>query len=51
MPVVKIEMWEGRSVDEKKQLVQGITSEFVKIGVPAEALHIIINRYWPITLI
>ena len=43
MPVVTVEMWEGRTVEQKKQLVEGITSAFVKIGVPPEALHIIIK--------
>ena len=43
MPVVIVEMWEGRAVEQKKQLVEGITSAFVQIGVPAEALHIIIK--------
>ena len=43
MPVVTVEMWEGRSIDQKKQLVEGITSSFTKIGTPAEAVHIIIK--------
>ncbi len=43
MPVVIVEMWEGRTVEQKGQLVEGITSSFVKIGVPAEAVHIIIK--------
>jgi len=43
MPVVIIEMWEGRTVEQKKQLVEGITSTFTKISVPPEALHIIIK--------
>ena len=43
MPVVTVEMWEGRTVEQKKQLVEGITSAFVKIGVPPEAVHIIIK--------
>ncbi len=43
MPVVIIEMWEGRTVEQKKQLVAGITSAFVKIGTPSEAVHIIIK--------
>lgn len=43
MPVVIIEMWEGRTVEQKKQLVEGITSTFAKIGTPAEALHIIMK--------
>ena len=43
MPVVIVEMWEGRSVEQKKQLVEGITSSFTKIGVPQEAVDIIIK--------
>ena len=43
MPVVIVEMWEGRTVEQKKQLAEGITSSFVKIGTPAEAVHIIIK--------
>jgi len=31
MPVVTIEMWEGRTIEEKKQLMQGITSTFVEL--------------------
>ena len=43
MPVVTVEMWEGRTVEQKKQLVEGITDTFTRIGVPKEALHIIIQ--------
>ena len=43
MPVVIVEMWEGRTIEQKKQLVEGITSSFVKIGTPQEAVHIILK--------
>lgn len=43
MPVVIVEMWEGRTVEQKKQLVEGITSVMVKMGVPSEATTIIIK--------
>ena len=43
MPVVIVEMWEGRTIEQKKQLVEGITDSFVKIGAPAEAVHVIIK--------
>ena len=43
MPIVIIEMLEGRTVEQKKKLVVGITSAFVNIGTPAEALHIIMK--------
>ncbi len=43
MPLVVIEMLEGRTVEQKKQLAEGITYSFTKIGVPPEAVHIIIK--------
>ena len=43
MPVVTVEMWEGRTIEQKKMLVEDITAAFVKIGTPAEATQIIIN--------
>lgn len=33
MPVVIVEMWEGRDIEQKKQLVEGITSAMTKIGI------------------
>ena len=36
-------MWDGRTIDQKKILVEGITATFEKIGVPAEVVHVIIN--------
>ncbi len=44
MPVVIVEMWEGRSVDEKRQLAKDLTDAFVKLGVPAEAVNVIIRE-------
>jgi 4-oxalocrotonate tautomerase len=43
MPVVIVEMWEGRTVDQKRQLVKELTNSFVKIGVPAKAVQIILK--------
>jgi 4-oxalocrotonate tautomerase len=44
MPLVTVNMWEGRSVEQKKELVQGITSVMTdKLGIPAEAVTIIIK--------
>jgi len=43
MPVVTVDMWEGRTIEQKRQLVEGITSSLVKIGVPQQAVHIIIK--------
>jgi len=43
MPVVTVEMWEGRTIDQKRQLAEGITSSFEKIGTPKEVVQIIIK--------
>ena len=43
MPVVTVEMWEGRTIEQKKQLVEGITSSFVQIGVPTDAVQVILK--------
>ncbi len=45
MPVVTVDMWEGRSHEQKKQLAKDITEAFVKIGMPASAVHIILNDH------
>jgi 4-oxalocrotonate tautomerase len=43
MPVVIVEMYEGRTIDQKRMLVEGITAAFAKIGVPPDALQIIMK--------
>jgi 4-oxalocrotonate tautomerase len=43
MPVVIVEMWEGRTVEQKKQLVEGITSVMVTIGIPRESIQVILK--------
>ena len=43
MPVVTVEWWEGRTIKQKKQLAEGITSVMVDMGIPAEVVHIIIK--------
>ncbi len=43
MPIVIVEMWEGRTIDQKRTIVEGITTTFEQIGVPPQALQIVIN--------
>lgn len=43
MPVVRVEMWEGRSEEIKEKLIKGITKAFTEIGVSPEWVTIIIN--------
>lgn len=43
VPVVVVEMWEGRTEEQKEKLIKGITRAFEEIGVKAEWLSIIIH--------
>jgi 4-oxalocrotonate tautomerase len=43
MPVVIVEMWEGRTIEQKKTLVAGITEAFKQIGTPPDKVHIILK--------
>jgi 4-oxalocrotonate tautomerase len=44
MPVVTVDMWEGRTIEQKKQLVEGITSVMTeKLNIAPEHITIIIK--------
>lgn len=43
MPVVIVEWYAGRTVEQKKQVIHGITAVMSQIGVPAEATQVIIH--------
>ena len=43
MPVVRVEMWEGRTVKQKEKLIKNITKAFEEMGVKLEHLTIIIH--------
>lgn len=43
MPVVIVEMWEGRTEEQKERLIEGIARTFGDIGVKPEWLNIIIH--------
>jgi 4-oxalocrotonate tautomerase len=44
MPFIIVEMWDGRTVDQKKvSWWKGLLRRLCKIGVPAEAVHIAIH--------
>ena len=46
MPVVTIDLWEGRTVEQKRKLVKGVTDAVVKsVECPEHAVHIIINDH------
>ncbi|MBI2831346.1 MAG: 4-oxalocrotonate tautomerase family protein [Chloroflexi bacterium] len=43
MPFVTVEMTEGRTPEQKKQLVADINAAFVKMGVRPEATYIALH--------
>lgn len=42
MPIVQVSVWEGMSADNKKKTVEGITKVFEDMGIPKEAVTIVI---------
>lgn len=45
MPVVTVEMWHGRTLDQKRKLVRAITDAMVEhAGARPDALHVIIHE-------
>jgi 4-oxalocrotonate tautomerase len=42
MPIVQVSIWEGITLENKKKAVEGITKVFEDLGVPKEAVHIVI---------
>ena len=44
MPVVIVEIWEGRTPEQKEKLIKGITKAFEEsLGTKAESLQIVIH--------
>ena len=45
MPVVRVSMYDGRTLDQKRELVKGITDVMVRVaGVSAEGVHVVIDE-------
>ncbi len=42
MPIVQVSVWEGMSPENKKKTVEEITKVFEDLGVPREAVEIVI---------
>ena len=44
MPVIKVEMWAGRTVDQKRELVDVLSRETARIiGCDVESVYVIIE--------
>jgi 4-oxalocrotonate tautomerase len=45
MPIVTVQMYDGRSLDQKRELVKGITDVVARVtGNSPEAVHVIIEE-------
>ncbi|MGQ9551690.1 MAG: tautomerase family protein [Candidatus Bathycorpusculaceae bacterium] len=44
MPIVHVYVWKGFSNEAKKKLMAGITKLFAEIGVPSEAVEVLIHE-------
>ena len=42
MPVIQVSVWKGITLENKKKIVEGVTKVFEELGVPKEAVEIII---------
>ena len=42
MPIIQVSIWEGMTLENKKKMVEGITKVFEDLGVPREAVEIVI---------
>lgn len=43
MPIIRMEIWEGRSDEQKEELMKALTNETVRIlGCPKEAVSVVI---------
>ena len=44
MPVIKVEMWEGRTIEQKKELVEVLSKETARIsGCSVESVYVILE--------
>jgi len=44
MPIVHVYVWRGFSKNAKQKVIAGMTRVFVDLGVPAEAVEVVIHE-------
>jgi len=44
VPLVEVTMWAGVSLETKRRLAEGITRVFEELGIPKEAVTIVIRE-------
>ncbi len=45
MPVVEVKMWKGRTEEQIKDIIKGITEVFVNQGSKPETVRVLIQEY------
>ena len=43
MPIVIVEMWAGKTEEQKAAIIRGITKAFEEIGISSERVEVIIH--------
>jgi len=44
MPIVHVNVWEGFGAEKAKTVIKKITEVFVSLGIPAQAVEVIIHE-------
>ena len=44
MPVIHVHIWKGMSEERIKEIIEGITNVFAKMGIPSQAVEVIIHE-------
>lgn len=44
MPIAHVYVWKGFSAEAKRKVIAGVTKVFAELGVPAEAVEVIIHE-------
>jgi 4-oxalocrotonate tautomerase len=42
LPLVQVSVWEGIRIENKKKIVEGVSRVFEDLGVPKEAVEVVI---------
>lgn len=43
MPIIHVYMWEGRTDEQVKEIIQGMTDVFVKMGVSPKSVSVLVH--------
>ena len=44
MPLVHVNVWEGFGPEKAKTVIKGVTGVFVDLGIPSEAVEVIVHE-------